>query len=84
VLRSNPAITLPTSCVATAASDGTALVPYDQARSRASTTTSTMFSGGIVDHDYYLPLGSRRGRFYFTCYVSFFLSSERFVWGIDV
>jgi len=74
-----------THCVATAASDGTVLVPYAQPprRSRA-TTTSTIFDDRASDRAYYLPLGARRGRVDFTCDVPAILSEFRVVWGLNV
>jgi hypothetical protein len=74
-----------THCVATAASDGTVLVPYAKPRRRSrATTTSTLFDDRPRDSAYFLPLGTRRGRLYFTCDVPAILSEFRVVWGLDV
>jgi hypothetical protein len=73
-------------CVAVAAADGTVLVPYAERRSpRPQATTSTLFEVGHHDVDYYLPLGTRRGRLYFTCDVpALVVADRRAVWGLDV
>jgi hypothetical protein len=72
-------------CVGVAATDGTVLVPYDEpVAPPVHSTTSTLFERGPRDVTYYLPLGTRRGRVYFTCDVPLILSDWRAVWGLDV
>ncbi len=75
----------PLRCVAIAASDGAELVPYDVPTHRSRPTTSTLAGGSARDLVYFLPIGARRGRVYFTCDVPLILSPpERAVWGLDV
>ncbi len=91
VVRITPTTPLPVAlgCVATAASDGTVLVPYDRPPPAPPTSTSsTAVDADAAPEvlDFYLPLGERRGRFYFTCVGAFFAATfgdTRAVWGID-
>ena len=73
-------------CVATAASDGVVLVPYAQPPHHSRPTTSTLPDNGTATNlVYFLPLGARHGRVYFTCDFRMPLSADgQPVWGLDV
>jgi hypothetical protein len=77
------------TCVATAAADGTVLVPYDRPPPKPRRSTSTTSEDSPVNIDLYFPLGAIRGRVYLTCRESFVLDTSigevrRAVWGLDV
>jgi hypothetical protein len=76
------------ACVATTASDGTVLMPYDQPPPRPPRTTTTTDPSAPFELDLFFPIGARRGRVYLTCVTSFFSvligDDTRAVWGIDV
>jgi len=99
------------TCVATTASDGTVLVPYvrhmpathrNPATSSTSDRTTTSTTQPELDaapfkFGVFLPLGSRRGRVYFTCRNTFFapdsaesglagllVDDTRAVWAVNV
>jgi hypothetical protein len=76
-----------TACAATAA-DGTVIVPYDRLPPEPVAVTSSTSSAPPEDIDFYLPIGTIRGRLYLTCRVSLlgapYGQDRRAVWGIDV
>jgi hypothetical protein len=91
VHETNVLAPMPLSCIATAASDGTALVPYERhppaPAPKHAGSSKTKWSP--LDVDLYFPLGQHRGRLYLACKQLFLLGftagvGDRVVWAIDV
>jgi hypothetical protein len=91
VHETNVLAPMPLSCIATAASDGTALVPYERHPPAPAPkhAASSKTKWAPLDVDLYFPLGHHRGRLYLTCKQLFLLGftagvGDRVVWAIDV
>ncbi|MDQ1479326.1 MAG: hypothetical protein QOI44_187 [Actinomycetota bacterium] len=91
VHETNVLAPMPLSCIATAASDGTALVPYERHPPAPAPkhAGSSKTKWAPFDVDLYFPLGQHRGRLYLTCKQLFLLAftagvGDRVVWAIDV